>query len=543
MSPQGTDHRELEREIERLRLRLAELEEFKAQVVAAEEELRHQKEFSDTVLNAMRDAIYVIDPKSFRIIDCNQVFLRRYGLVREKVIGETCFQVKRQRSKPCSLNGEACPSQDTTRSGLPATSEWDFSAPEGEVMHIESSALPVQDKNGRVSRVVHVDRDITRRKLEQRRRIETNKELSRSNAFLRNLIMSSVDAVIASDMTGKILIFNQAAGRITGYSEDEALGELDIRRIYPGDGAREVMRKLRSGEYGGKGKLESLKTGLLAKDGSTVPISLSAAVVYEGEREVSTVGFFYDLRDKLKMERELDKTRVQLLQAEKMASIGKLAAGVAHQLNNPLAGITLYAHILKEEYDLPADAKDDLGRILNNAERSRDTVKELLQFARQTSQEIRLSDLNEALRRTTFLLENQSLLHDIEIALGLDPKLPLVPADLQQLNHVFMNLILNAAEAMEGRGRIHINTRLSPEGDRAVVEIGDNGPGVPRDVLPHLFEPFFTTKEQGKGTGLGLSVAFGVIENHRGKISAHNLPEGGASFVIELPLPEPDEGV
>ncbi len=366
-------------------------------------------------------------------------------------------------------------------------------------------------------------------------------ELTRSNAFLRNLIMSSVDGIIAADMKGNILIFNEAAAEIGGYSIDEALTELNIRDFYPGDGAREVMRRLRNEDHGGKGKLKSYEVEILRKDGTRVPIRLSAAIVYEGDREVASVGFFYDLREKLEMERRLQKTQIQLLQAEKMASLGKLAAGVAHQLNNPLGGITLYAQLMMEEYALEDAAKEDLQRIIEDAERCRNTVRELLEFARQTRQEIRLNDLNRAISQTLFLLENQSLFQNIKIVKDLDPNLPPVPSDIQQLNHTFMNIILNAAEAMEGNGELRIETRLSEDGAHALIRISDTGPGIPPEVLPHIFEPFFTTKEEGKGTGLGLSLAYGIIENHNGTITAKSEVGRGTTFTIRLPLAQKTE--
>jgi len=364
-------------------------------------------------------------------------------------------------------------------------------------------------------------------------------ELKRSNAFLRNLIMSSVDGVIASDMKGRILIFNEATSQASGYSIEEALTSLNIRNFYPADGAREIMRKLRSEDFGGKGKLQATEVECLAKDGSLVPIHLSAAIVYEGEKEVATVGFFYDLREKIAMENRLQKTQLQLLQAEKMSSLGKLAAGVAHQLNNPLGGITLYAQLMLEEYELEEAAAQDLTRIIQDAERCRNTVKELLEFARQTRQEIRLNDINHALTQTLYLLENQTTFHNIEIVRELDPDLPKVPSDIQQLNHVFMNIILNAAEAMEGSGRLTIETRLAEDGERALIRISDTGPGIPPDVMTQIFDPFFTTKEQGKGTGLGLSMVYGIIEEHQGKVKVKSRPGEGASFLIELPLKKP----
>ena len=262
-------------------------------------------------------------------------------------------------------------------------------------------------------------------------------------------------------------------------------------------------------------------------------IGLACGVLYSG------IGFFYDLRERREMERKLEKTRIQLLQAEKMASLGKLAAGVAHQLNNPLGGITLYAQLMMEEYPLEDGAKEDLKRIIDDAERCRNTVRELLEFARQTRQEIRLNNLNHAISQTLFLLENQSLFHNIEIVKSLDPDLPKVPSDVQQLNHVFMNIILNAAEAMDGTGQLCVETLPSEDGFMVWVRISDTGPGIPGDVLPRVFEPFFSTKKEGKGTGLGLSLAYGIIENHNGRIWAESEPGKGATFTIQLPLSQP----
>jgi signal transduction histidine kinase len=279
---------------------------------------------------------------------------------------------------------------------------------------------------------------------------------------------------------------------------------------------------------------------VITKHGEIVPISLNAAIVYENGEEAATIGFFHDLRDQLRMKAELEKTQLQLLQSEKMASLGKLAAGVAHQLNNPLGGITLFAKLILEEYNLEDGAKEDLNRILKDADRCRDTVRELLEFTRQTRHLMRPNDVNRALTRTLFLLESQTLFQNIEIIKDLDASLPPVYGDIQQLNHLFMNIILNAAQAMEGKGKLTIKSRLLSVTDRVVIEISDTGPGIPEDILPHIFEPFFTTKEEGKGTGLGLSLAYRIVENHGGHIQAENKPDQGAKFLIELPLAAKD---
>ena len=277
------------------------------------------------------------------------------------------------------------------------------------------------------------------------------------------------------------------------------------------------------------------------KDGTIIPISLNAAIVYEGEREVATIGFFHDMRETLRMKKELEKTQVQLLQADKMASLGKLAAGVAHQINNPLGGITLFARLILEEHDLPPGAREDIQRILKDAERCRDTVKELLEFARQTRYEMRPTDINRAINRTLFLLENQTLFQNITVNRHLAPNLPPVRGDIQQLGHLLMNVILNAAQAMRGAGTLTIRSKPSEDDSRAIIEIADTGPGIPADILPHIFEPFFTTKEEGQGTGIGLSLVYGIVENHRGAIRACGSHPHGTCFVIELPFSRPED--
>lgn len=441
----------------------------------------------------------------------------------DKIIGRRCHRFLHLRSSPCP--------------GCPATALWyrqDQRKPAQDTPPRENGEVPclsatlINHEETREAMVIIDSQDPSLESLEER--------LRRSNSFLKNLLHSSVDGVIAADKKGKILLFNDAASEISGYSEEEALTALDIRDVYPDDGAYIIMEKLRSDQFGGPGKLKSHHIDVLHKDGTLIPISLNAAIIYENGIETATMGFFHDLREAIRMKKELEKTQIQLLQSEKMASLGKLAAGVAHQLNNPLGGITLFARLMMEEYDLEEGARTDLNRILKDAERCRDTVKELLEFARQTRHEMRPLDINRAITRTLFLLENQTLFQNIKIVRQLSTDVPSVRGDAQQVNHMFMNIILNAAQAMDGRGTLLVSTRLSDNGARVVIEIADTGPGIAQEVLPHIFEPFFTTKEEGQGTGIGLSLVYGIVENHDGQIRAVNNTPCGTRFIIELPL-------
>ena len=482
-----------------------------------------EKEYLLKAFNIFRKKCIVVSP-DFKILAVNN---HASEINDDGITGRLCYEVFHNRSTPCS----GCPAKEVLR-----TNEAAVKTNKRDAIDIEKEtclySYPILSGK-QVEALVMLDFELPILEI-------LEEKLERSNAFFLNLIHSSIDGVIASDMNGKIIIFNDAASKISGYSIDEALTELNIKNLYPGNGAMDVMKKLRSDDFGGKGKLKSYSIDYLRKNGEIILINLNAAIVYEDGKEVASIGFFQDLREKLRMEKELEKTQTQLLQAEKMSSLGKLAAGVAHQLNNPLGGITLFTKLILEEYELEEALKEDLLRILKDAERCRDTVKELLEFSRQTSQFMRPHDINTAISRTLFLLENQTLFQNIEIEKNLASPLPQVHADIQQLNHLFMNIILNAADAMGGKGKLMVRTLKIPDRDRICIEIADTGPGIPEDVLPHIFEPFFTTKQEGKGTGLGLSMAYSIVENHGGTINAQSKTGKGTTFVIELPLAEQD---
>lgn len=476
-------------------------------------------------IDAFKRRLIVISPE-FKILAANSGL---EGLENSKVIGRLCHQLFYDRPEPC-INCAVQKSKETGRPTLQPKGE--------EYTDLERMpcfyAYPIYTDN-KIEAFVSLDFD-----LPTRGGIEV--KLQSSNALLRNLILSAVDGVIAADKKGRILIFNDMAAELFGYSVEEAMGSLDIRDIYPDQKELEVMKALRSDDYGGRGKLRSYEVEVVNKNGEHIPINLNASIVYEGEREIATIGFFHDQRGINRMKEELKKTQLQLLQSEKMASLGKLAAGVAHQLNNPLSGITLFTKLVMEEYTLEEGARKDLARVMEDAERCRDTVKELLEFARQTKHLRRPHDINRALSRTLFLLENQSLFQNIVIEKDLDQNLPPVHSDIQQLNHMFMNIILNAAQAMEGNGRLGIKTIFLPEKERVHIEISDTGPGIPEEILSHIFDPFFTTKQEGEGTGLGLSLVYGIVQNQGGEIKALSTPGKGATFIVDLPITPKDHG-
>jgi two-component system NtrC family sensor kinase len=229
----------------------------------------------------------------------------------------------------------------------------------------------------------------------------------------------------------------------------------------------------------------------------------------------------------------------QLIQSEKLSAIGELISGIAHELNNPLTGVMGYSQLLQMRGDLDDRAKESLVKINNLATRCQKIVQNLLSFARKQKPERTLTSVNEILERTVELRSYELQVNNIEIILELDPRLPRTIADAHQLQQVFLNVITNAEQAMleaHGRGRLTIRTRNDSAEGHVIVEIADDGPGIPEQHLTKIFDPFFTTKEVGRGTGLGLSLSYGIIKEHAGNIYARSRPGEGSTFVIALPV-------
>ncbi|HWQ27873.1 MAG TPA: ATP-binding protein [Dehalococcoidia bacterium] len=225
----------------------------------------------------------------------------------------------------------------------------------------------------------------------------------------------------------------------------------------------------------------------------------------------------------------------RLLQSEKMASVGQLVSGVAHELNNPLTGIVGFAQLLLMR-DLDERSRQQVETIQAEAERASKIVQNLLSFARRRKARKEPTDLNALVRRVVELRSYEHHLRNIEVALDLAPDLPRTLVDPDQIQQVLLNLIINAEQAVKDRERGRIEVRTRVRNGSIVLTVQDNGPGIAPDALRRIFDPFFTTKQAGEGTGLGLTISYGIVDDHGGRIHAESPPGKGALFTVELPV-------
>jgi two-component system NtrC family sensor kinase len=232
--------------------------------------------------------------------------------------------------------------------------------------------------------------------------------------------------------------------------------------------------------------------------------------------------------------REIKQIQAQLIRSEKLASLGELVAGIAHEINNPLTGILVFSSLVTSDKRLDPALQEDMEMVVRETKRCAEIVKGLLEFSREYPPQTEQTSLNDIMDKALSLVCHQSSFHSLTLEKEYQADLPLCTADPNQVEQVFINILLNASQAMPGGGILHVRTAVSDDRSSAFVEISDTGCGIPEETLARIFDPFYTTKS--KGTGLGLSVSYGIIENHGGRIEVRSQVGAGTTFTIFLPL-------
>jgi len=234
--------------------------------------------------------------------------------------------------------------------------------------------------------------------------------------------------------------------------------------------------------------------------------------------------------------KKLEEAQAQLVQSEKLASIGQLAAGVAHELNNPMSGIMGFTQLLLEDKTLSEQQRHDLETIYTQSQRCRTIIQNLLQFSRRHDPKKAKLDLGIVLQATIDLIKYDFSSSGIAIERSIPSDLPVILGDPQQLQQVFLNLLVNARQAMDGRPKSQVVITVAYKAGEITVQVQDNGPGIPQEIIGKIFDPFFTTKPVGQGTGLGLSICHGIIQQHQGTIDVASDGATGTTFVVKLPV-------
>src|SRR5271167_4046981 len=383
------------------------------------------------------------------------------------------------------------------------------------------SASRIHNAQGNDWRTIHVMKDITDRRVAERR-------YRRERDFNKNILNNTQSMILVLDTAGLVSYANRRCFE-AGYREQDLLGRALVEMVPPA--RRPLLAQALERTLQGAA-LDNLEIPLFRGSGTPGQFSISLSPMRDEQGEInSVVVVMTDITDAASLQ-------AKLMHTEKMAALGQLVSGVAHEVNNPLAAIVGFTDLLLENADVPQNAKEDLQIILQEAQRTRVIVQNLLSFARQMPAQREPLQVNSVLRQTMKLRAYDFSNHGVELTEDYVEELPTVIGDPSQLQQVFLNIINNAYDAVQETrraGKIKIST--SHQNGQVEVSFRDNGPGISK--MDRIFDPFFTTKEVGKGTGLGLSICYGIIRAHNGEIIARNNTDGfGSTFVVRLPIAE-----
>ena len=478
------------------------------------EELKISNLFLATLFDGINEEIMVLD-RDFNVTDVNKAFLKRYGLRKSDALGKKCYEIKKYSNAPCNFEDKTCPLMLARKTGERVEMTLSHEGTKGETKELALYMYPLRLKGKTIKYFMEIARDVTENRALMRK-------LQASERRFRAILDTATNAVLSIDENHKIVLFNNAAQRIFGYSRQEVLGK-DLNMLIPskyGDHQSYVRRFLEKRESDIIGKTISLAG--LRKGGEEFPIELSLSFL-EMDGEITFTAIIRDVSDQKKLEKKL-------LRSERLAAVGKAAAHVAHELKNPLTIIGGFSAQIKKRLEDARDLqKSDM--IFEEVQRLEKLVANLGDFTKEYRLVKRAADVNLVLTDVLRFMASAHSPENYEFKENLSPDVAEINCDPDKLKQVFMNIISNGLEAMADGGSISVTTETVPGGME--IRISDEGIGISEDDLQHIFEPFYTTR--ARGSGLGLSISYKIIEAHDGEISAVSRPGAGTTFVIRLP--------
>jgi PAS domain S-box-containing protein len=483
----------------------------------AEETLRRSEERYRTILEEMEDAYSEVDLGGHLTFVNNSV-CRHLGYSREELIGMSFkgFTIEEDIESVFRVFNEVY------RTGVPNKGfPWKTIRKDGSHGCAETSVSLLRNDKGEIIGFRSVGRDITKRK-------QAEEALRQSEENYRALFDSAVIGTVVLDAeTLKIVMVNQAAVKMFGFSSSEEALEVDpFGFILPDD--RERYLEIAKKALFEQNSHEAYEIRAMTKDGREKWINATATTIMHKGKLAALISFADITEQKKQNER--------LMMTDRLASLGELASGTAHELNNPLTSIIGFSQLLMER-EVPDDIRQDLKLIHNEAQRAASVTKNLLTFARKHAPVKQLTQINNAIEDVLKLRTYEHKVNGIEVERQLDADLPEIMVDYFQMQQVFMNIIINAEYFLSkahNKGTLTITTKK--QNNTVRISFADDGPGIPPENLKRIFDPFFTTKEAGKGTGLGLSICHGIVTEHGGQIYARSQPGKGATIFVELPI-------
>ena len=463
--------------------------------------------------------------RNYIYLAVNDRYLRAYNKSREEIVGHSAREILEPEifDKFVKDYLDQCLAGEQVRYQL-----W-FTYPTLGHRLMDVSCHPFLDFDGTIAGVFADSHDITDLQMAE-------EALRRSEERYRTVLEQMEEAYFEVDLAGNFTFFNDAMCSQLGYSTEELMG-MNYRVYTPKDDVRRVYKAFNQIYKTGK-PFTGLPTERIRKDGTLIFAEGSAFPLRNKRGEI--IGFrgvISDITELKRAEEEKKQMEQKAQLASRLACVGELASGIAHEINNPLTGVIGYAHLLLARKDIPRDIRHDLETINDGAQRVADIVKKLLIFAGQHKPEQKLSNINEIVSTILDLQSYDLTSNNISVDFQPASDLPMTIVDPAQLQQVFLNLIINAETEMRlahGKGKLSIKTENIDNTIR--ISFKDNGPGIAKKNLERIFDPFFSTRDVGQGTGLGLSVCHGIITEHKGRIWAESKLGEGATFILELPI-------
>jgi len=480
----------------------------------AEESLRESEERYRLIFDTAANLIISVDREG-TVIDCNGRAYSVLGYTRKQIVGRPISGIVH----PDHLSTVQASLQETLARGFTYGTEYRMVRKDGAMIDVSVNASSLKDNAGEYVRTICIISDIT-----ASRRME--KAVQAAYAELERVFNAAGDGMRVIDRDFNVIRVNEAYADLSGVGKHEAV----TRKCYENTGSRLchtprcALTRIVGGEEYVEGEVEAE-----CRDGTRTSCILTATPLRGPDGELTGVV------ETLKDITELRKAQEQLQHSQLLASLGEMTAGIAHEVNNPLGSVLLYSELLMAG-DAPAQTRKDLKVIHDEAKRAARIMTDLLTYSRRVKYQVRRLDLHRILSKLLEMRRYTERVHNIVVSTDFAEGPVWIRGDSSHLRQLFMQLMLNAEEAVKESGRGHIRVTTRRDGEWARISVADNGSGIPPENLKQIFYPFFTTKDVGEGTGLGLSTCYGIVTNHNGLIRAENNEAGGATFVVELPL-------